>query len=91
MQHHSETLGWSLTLALPECCLLTYARHISHITKICGLLLLIVITVDKSRGYTGFTSIVPPLYILLCVRITQKNFHKLYSNLAHTFLFGKLF
>ena len=47
----------------------------------------IIISPDKSRGYTGFTSIPPlplPMYVLTCVRNSSKSFHRFGSNLAYT-------
>ena len=37
------------------------------ILKVC-----FIISPDKSRGYIGFMSVVPPLYILTCVRDNSK-------------------
>ena len=42
VQHYGVTLVYCLTFSLRKCFLLPYLRHIS-ITKICGLLQLIII------------------------------------------------
>ena len=52
--------SWYNLFALPKCVHLPYLSHLSLITKVYGLLQLIIISPDESRGYIGFRSVAPP-------------------------------
>ena len=48
-----------LALALPKCVHLPYLRHVSLVTKVYGLQQLIILSMDESRRYLGFSTVTP--------------------------------